>query len=110
VNRARLAQPRKVGTGATPPRYTHPGIAPGPATSARSRADAGEHHVAVYKKIEIVGTSKASFAEAVKAAVAEASKSLRHMSWFEVVEQRGSIKDGKVNEFQVTVRVGFKVE
>jgi flavin-binding protein dodecin len=66
--------------------------------------------VAVYKKIEIVGTSKTSFAEAVKAAVAEAGKSLRQMSWFEVVEQRGSIKDGKVHEFQVTVRVGFKVE
>ena len=66
--------------------------------------------MSVYKKIEIVGTSKVSFAEAVKAAVAEAGKSLRHMSWFEVVEQRGSIKDGKVNEFQVTVRVGFKIE
>jgi len=66
--------------------------------------------MAVYKKIEIVGTSKTSFAEAVKAAVAESSKSLRHTSWFEVVEQRGSIKDGKVNEFQVTVRIGFKVE
>jgi len=66
--------------------------------------------VAVYKKIEIVGTSKTSFAEAVKAAVAEAGKSLRGMSWFEVVEERGSIKDGKVNEFQVTVRVGFRVE
>ncbi len=66
--------------------------------------------MSVYKKVEIVGTSKESFAGAVKAAVAEASKSLRHMSWFEVVEQRGSIQDGKVNEFQVTVRIGFKVE
>jgi flavin-binding protein dodecin len=66
--------------------------------------------VAIYKKIEIVGTSKSSFAEAVKAAVSEAGKSLRQMSWFEVVEQRGSIKDGKVNEFQVTIRVGFKIE
>jgi flavin-binding protein dodecin len=66
--------------------------------------------MAVYKKVEIVGTSKTSFAEAVKVAVAEAAKSLRHMSWFEVVEQRGAIKDGKVLEFQVTVRIGFKVE
>jgi flavin-binding protein dodecin len=66
--------------------------------------------MAVYKKIEIVGTSKVSFAEAVKAAVAEAGKSIRHMSWFEVVEQRGAIKDGKVLEFQVTVRIGFKIE
>lgn len=66
--------------------------------------------MAVYKKIEVVGTSKSSFAEAVKAAVAEAGKSVRHMSWFEVVEQRGAIKDGKVLEFQVTIRIGFKVE
>ncbi len=66
--------------------------------------------MAVYKKIEIVGTSKVSFAEAVKAAVAEAGKSVRSMSWFEVVEQRGAIKDGKVLEFQVTIRIGFKVE
>lgn len=66
--------------------------------------------MAVYKKIEIVGTSKDSFAEAVRTAVAEAGKSVRHMNWFEVVEQRGAIKDGKVLEFQVTVRIGFKVE
>lgn len=63
-----------------------------------------------YKKIELVGTSPVSFAEAVKAAVAEASKTVRHMNWFEVVEQRGFIKDGKVAEFQVTLRIGFKLE
>jgi len=64
----------------------------------------------VYKKVEIVGTSPVSFAEATRAAVEEAGKTLRNMSWFEVVEERGSIKDGKVNEFQVTIRIGFKVE
>jgi flavin-binding protein dodecin len=63
-----------------------------------------------YKKIELVGTSPVSFAEAVKVAVQEASKTIHHMNWFEVVEQRGAIKDGKVVEFQVTVRVGFKIE
>jgi dodecin len=63
-----------------------------------------------YKKIELVGTSPVSFAEAVKTAIVEASKSIRHMNWFEVVEQRGYIKEGKVAEFQVTVRVGFKIE
>jgi dodecin len=63
-----------------------------------------------YKKIELVGTSPVSFAEAVKAAVEEASKTIRHMNWFEVVEQRGYVKDGKVAEFQVTIRVGFKIE
>ncbi len=64
----------------------------------------------IYKKIEVVGTSPTSFAEAVKIAVKEASKTVRHMSWFEVVEQRGAIKDGAVSEFQVTVRIGFKLE
>ena len=63
-----------------------------------------------YKKIELVGTSPVSFAEAVKSAIEEAAKSVRHMNWFEVVEQRGYIKDGKVAEFQVTIRVGFKIE
>jgi dodecin len=63
-----------------------------------------------YKVIELVGTSPASFAEAVKAAVAEASRTVRHMDWFEVVEERGRIADGQVQEFQVTLKVGFKIE
>jgi hypothetical protein len=66
--------------------------------------------MAAYKKIEVVGTSPVSVAEAVKAAVAEAGKTVRNMSWFEVAEVRGAIKGGKVAEFQVTVRIGFKVE
>lgn len=64
----------------------------------------------VYKKVEIVGTSPVSFAEAVRNAVEEAGKTIRLMDWFEVVEERGRIHDGKVAEFQVTVRVGFKLE
>ena len=64
----------------------------------------------VYKKIEVVGTSPTSYAEATRFAVEEASKSVRHMSWFEVVEQRGAIKDGKVLEFQVTLAIGFMLE
>ena len=63
-----------------------------------------------YKVIELVGTSPASFAEAVKSAVTEASKTIRHMDWFEVVNERGSIADGKVVEFQVTLKVGFRIE
>ena len=63
-----------------------------------------------YKKVEIVGTSQVSFAEAVKSAVQEAGKTVRHMDWFEVVEQRGRIHDEKVVEFQVTISIGFKVE
>lgn len=64
----------------------------------------------IYKKVEVVGISEVSFAEAVKVAVEEAGKTIRHMSWFEVVEQRGRIQDGKVAEFQVTIRIGFKLE
>jgi dodecin len=63
-----------------------------------------------YKKIVIVGTSPVSFAEAVKAAVNDASQTVRHMDWFEVDEMRGRIKDGEVAEFQVTLRIGFKLE
>jgi len=63
-----------------------------------------------YKVIEIVGTSPVSLAEAVRAAVAEAAHTVRHMHWFEVVEQRGTIAEDKVKEFQVTVKIGFTIE
>ncbi len=63
-----------------------------------------------YKKIEIVGTSPVSFAEAVRAAIKDASQTVRHMDWFEVVEMRGRLRDSEVAEFQVTVRIGFKLE
>ena len=64
----------------------------------------------IYKMIEVVGTSPTSFADAVKSGVVEAGKTLQHMAWFQVVEERGAIKDGQVVEFQVTMKVGFKVE
>ena len=64
----------------------------------------------IYKKLEVVGISPVSFADAAKVAVAEASKTVRHMDWFEVIEQRGRIKDGAVAEFQVTIKIGFKLE
>lgn len=63
-----------------------------------------------YKKIEIVGTSPVSFSEAVKSAIEEAAHTVRHMDWFEVVEQRGHIKDNRVTEYQVVLKVGFKIE
>jgi hypothetical protein len=63
-----------------------------------------------YKITELVGTSPTSFAEATKAAVAEAAKTLRHMAWFEVVDERGRIVDGAVAEFQVTIKIGFRIE
>ena len=63
-----------------------------------------------YKITEVVGTSPLSFAEATKAGVAEAAKTLRQMEWFEVVEERGKIMNGAVAEFQVTLKIGFKIE
>ena len=64
----------------------------------------------IFKITEVVGTSPTSFADAVRAAVAEAAKTIRHMSWFQVVEERGRIAEGKVTEFQVSVKIGFKLE
>jgi dodecin len=63
-----------------------------------------------YRKIEIVGTSPVSFAEATKAGIAEASKTIANMSWFEVIDERGGIQDGKVVEFQVVLRIGARIE
>ncbi len=61
-----------------------------------------------YKKIELVGTSTTSLSEAVANAVAKAAQTDPAVSWFEVVEQRGSISDGKVQQFQVTVKIGSR--
>ena len=66
--------------------------------------------MSIYKMVEIVGTSKESFADATREAVRRASKSLRETSGFEVKEQRGTIVDGDVGEFQVKIHVGFKLE
>ena len=63
-----------------------------------------------YKKIEIVGTSSKSFSEAVENGIKRAAKTVKNMNWFEVVESRGRIKDGAVAEYQVTLKVGFRLE
>lgn len=65
--------------------------------------------MSVYKKSEIVGTG-ASVDEAIRNALARASKTLRNLSWFEMQEVRGTVKDGQVGEFQVTVKVGFRLD
>jgi len=64
----------------------------------------------IYKITELVGISPKSFAEATKAAVADAAKTVRNMEWFQVVEERGRIVDGAVAEFQVTLKIGFRLE
>ena len=64
----------------------------------------------VYKVVEIVGSSTTSIDDAVRTAVSRANASLRNLYWFEVVETRGHIEDGQVAHFQVTLKVGFKLE
>lgn len=64
----------------------------------------------VYKKIELVGSSTKSSDDAIEQAVSRASQTLRNLDWFEVVETRGHIKDGKVAHWQVTLRVGIRLE
>ena len=64
----------------------------------------------VYRKNEFVGTSTKSFDDAVARAVATAGQDLKTMSWFEVLEHRGAIADGKIQQFQVTVQIGYRVD
>jgi hypothetical protein len=62
-----------------------------------------------YKLIELVGVSTTSIEEAVQNAVSRANQTLKNLDWFEVVEARGLIQDGKVNQFQVKLKVGFRL-
>jgi flavin-binding protein dodecin len=64
----------------------------------------------VYKKIEIVGSSPDGVEAAVRNALSRASKTVRNMRWFEVIETRGYIEDGKVDHWQVTLKIGFTLE
>jgi len=64
----------------------------------------------VYRVIRVVGTSKDSVSDAINKAIARASKNLHQLRWFEVVETRGMIKDGKAENYQVTLRVGFTLD
>jgi len=67
-----------------------------------------DHHI--YKKIEMVGSSKVSIEDAIENALEECNKSVKNMDWFEVVETRGHIVNGKVGHYQVTIKIGFKIE
>jgi len=62
-----------------------------------------------YKLIELVGTSPGSYADATKSAVAGAGATLRGLGWFEVTELRGLLENGVISEYQVTLKVGFRV-
>ena len=64
----------------------------------------------VYKSVEITGTSPESVQAAIDSAIAKAAETLRHLDWFEVVGVRGHLEDGRVAHYQVTMKVGFRLE
>jgi flavin-binding protein dodecin len=64
----------------------------------------------IYKKIELVGSSKTSIEDAIQQAIEKANASLHNLDWFEVVETRGHIHDGKVAHYQVVLKVGFRLD
>jgi hypothetical protein len=65
---------------------------------------------ATYQKIQVVGTSSKSLSDAISVAVAKAAEIIKNPTWFEVTEQRGAIAGGKVQQFQVTILVGGRIE
>jgi flavin-binding protein dodecin len=62
-----------------------------------------------YKLIELVGVSATSIEDAVQNAIARANQTLKNLDWFEVSETRGLIQDGKISQFQVKLKVGFRL-
>ncbi|GEP11228.1 dodecin [Methylobacterium gnaphalii] len=64
----------------------------------------------VYKVVELVGSSPNSIEDAIQGAVSRAGQTIRNLRWFEVLETRGHIEDGKVHHYQVTLKVGFTME
>jgi flavin-binding protein dodecin len=69
-----------------------------------------DHEEPTYRLTEIVGTSNDSVQQAIRNGIARAGETVRHLDWFEVNQIRGTIKDGQVGVFQVTMKVGFLVE
>ncbi len=64
----------------------------------------------VYKVVEIVGSSQVSSDEAIRNAIETSAKTIRHISWFEVIGTTGHVVDGKVAHYQVKLKVGFRIE
>lgn len=63
-----------------------------------------------YKIIELVGSSTVGTDDAIRNAIAKAALTVKHMDWFEVVETRGHLVDGKIAHYQVTIKIGFRIE
>jgi flavin-binding protein dodecin len=64
----------------------------------------------VYKHIQLTGTSNTSIEDAIQGAIVRAAKTVRNMRWMEVLETRGAIENGRVSQWQVTIKVGFTLE
>ena len=64
----------------------------------------------VYKIVEIVGSSKVGIDDAIRNAIETSAKTSRHISWFEVVKTTGHVVNAKVAHFQVTLKIGFRIE
>ncbi len=64
----------------------------------------------VYKIIQLTGSSSTSTDDAIQAAIIKAARTVRNLDWFEVIETRGQIKDGKVAYYQVKLNIGFRLE
>jgi flavin-binding protein dodecin len=67
-------------------------------------------HDHIYKVVEIVGSSQTSVEDAIAVAIGRASETLRNLRWFEVIQTRGNIENGKVAHYQVTLKIGFTME
>ena len=64
----------------------------------------------IYKVVELVGSSETSIEDAIQAAISRASQTLRHLRWFEVIQTRGHVEDGKVIHFQVILKAAFTLD
>ena len=64
----------------------------------------------VYKVVEVVGTSTSGTDDAIRNAVETAAQTIRRIDWFEVTETRGHVQDGKIAHFQVSLKIGFRLE
>jgi flavin-binding protein dodecin len=64
----------------------------------------------VYKLVEVVGSSRTGTDDAIRNAIATAAKTIRNIAWYEVVESRGHVAGGEVAHFQVTLKIGFRLE
>jgi dodecin len=84
-------------------RFAHPGYRQALITEAAM-------HDHIYKVIELVGSSETSIEDAIATAISRAGETLRNLRWFEVVQTRGQLENGKVRYYQVTLKVGFTME